>query len=709
MNGMLSLVLKRNFGNALIMFASIIGASFLYLQVTKPTYESSARLILDDRRTSVSELGQALASAPVPGNANPIATQAELVASKRVLGQASALLVRKGTFPKAAIPSADEIKSTLKVKIVPATNILELSYKNLNPKLTAAVLNAIAETTVRESSISIRQQASAVRQFLEARIPEQEANLARIELAESQYKQVNGIVSADTQGSSLVTSLTTIEDQGRTLAAQLQEDQQKSASLQRIIGLSDVQEAYRSSRAGQDDQLKALRSKLTDLETKLIDARSRLGDQHPDLLALIQDRDETAALYSQYLARVIPDSPPTSASKVAGDDLSRGLISTYINGEVERKAMLDKLTALKEQHADLRVQIAEFPAKQQVLSSLVRQREQQAATLKLLQDKLEEARVAEAQLVSNVRIISAASIPSSPSSPKPLVILTLATVIGLVSAIGVILLGEMLNDTVGNAAEAESKLKLPVLGVLPHRLQTLQSTRLDRFLDNPVKVEPYRRLLKTLESQSQDGLKSLLISSSTIGEGKSDVAARLAVVAAMSSRRTLLIDADLSHPLQHQFFDLPEQPGLTDALSKTASLSSAVKSTGVANLDLLPHGQSSNRPAQFLEASAMKKLLTNATAYYDLVIIDTSPVNRYADAITLSQYTNGIMLVVRPQFTRTTMSLQTISDLQKSGSTILGIAVNATPDSARRIFSGIIHRLQFFDKKLPQTSVRSSA
>jgi capsular exopolysaccharide synthesis family protein len=691
---MLPLVLKRNFGNALMAFTSVIGASYFYLQTAKPLYESSARLILDERRTSVSELGQALASTPVPGNANPIATQAELVTSKRIVERAVDLMIQAKGFPRKTIPSVDEISSSIKVKIVPATNILELSYQNPNPRLAAAVLNAVAEATVQENAKSIRQEASAVRQFLESRLPEQRANLQRLELTESQFKQANGIVSVDTQDTSLVNSLTTVEDQGRALAAQLQQDQRKSELLQGITGINGVQDAYRSSRAGQDEQLKVLRAKLTDLETKIIDARSRLGDQHPDLLALIQERDETATLYSQQLARVIPGSSATAANKIAGDDLSRDLLSNYINGEVDRNAMIDKLKALRDQHAELRLQIANFPAKQQVLTSLVRQREQEAATLKLLQDKLEEARIAEAQLISNIRVISLASVPESPSSPKPKVVLILAAVIGSALAVGVVLLGEVLNNTIDTATEAEGRLKLPILGILPHRLQPLSPARLERFLNNPVKVDPYRRLLKTLESQGENQLRSLIISSSTIGEGKSDVAARLAVVAALSSRRILLIDADLSHPLQHQFFGLPEQPGLTDALSNTVPLSSAVQPTEIANLDILPHGQWSNQPAKFLEAASMKKLLADAVAYYDLVIIDTSAVTQYADAMALGQYTDGIVLVVRPRFTRINVSLQTIIDLQKSGSKVLGLIANTTPDPAKAIFSDVIRKIQ---------------
>ena len=703
MNGMPAIapVIKRNIWNALLAFTAVVSASYAYLKMTPPVYEGSVRLILDDQRLSVSELGQAIAANPAPGNANPIATQAELIASEGVLKQAALLLSTSGLGEKA--PEPGEIASALKVKIVPATNILEVYYTNRDPKVVAAVLNAISQATVQESGESIRQQASSVRQFVEARVPRQQEMLERAELAESQFKEANGIVALDDQDKNLVNSLSVVEDQERTLSAELSEAQKKTGQLQSIIGVNNVQTAYITSRAGQDEELKALRGKLTDLEAQVIDARSRLGDQNPELLALEQKRDETRAFYSQSLARVVPNSSSVPSKSLATDDLSRGLIATYITGSVEQNALLEKLRALQSQQEPLRARLASLPAKQRVLSSLDRKREQEALTLKMLQSKLEEARIAEAQLISNVRVVGQASVPSTPANPKPAAALVLGLAAGLASAIGVILLGELLNTKVGSSSEVEDQLKLPVLGILPRRLP-LQPSQLNGFLNNSAAVEPYRRILKTLELSNKDSLKSILVSSSIAGEGKSSVAAHLAIVAAMMSRRTLLIDADLSHPLQHHFFGLSQQPGLTDVVSESAPLNTIVQPTTIANLSVLTQGKWFNRPAQVLEADAMKALMQTVVNDYDLVIIDTSPVTRFADAMTLSEHTDGVVLVVRPEFTPKAAALQSIADLERSGAKILGAIVNPTPDPSRVNRSPSSPSPEVADRPLPHPS-----
>jgi polysaccharide biosynthesis transport protein len=675
---LLPIVIKRNLWNALAAFASAIGASLVYLVVTQPLYQASSRLMLDERRTSVSELGRNLAAAPVPGNANPIATQAELVTSKQLLVRSLSLIQNIDRVQK-PLPTADEVKGQLQVKILPATNILEVIYQHPDPRVAAEVVNAIARATVQESGESIRREAFSVRQFIESQIPQQEGKLQRAEAEESKFKASRGVISIDTQSNSIVASLTAIEDQERTLVAQLQESQLKNKRLQRVTGVDGVESAYISSRVGQDEELKDLRRRLSEMDAQVADKRSRLADQNPEMLDLVQKRDETRALYVQKLARVNPRNQAISGT-MASDDLSRNLMATYIAGEVDRSAMSEKLKALENQRKSLQASIAQLPTVQRILNTLVRRRETEAETLKLLKNNLEQARIAEAQLVSNVRIIGLATPPPSPNSPKARSILLLGAAFGFVSAIFVVLLGEMLRNNVGSAREAETQLKLPLLSTLPRLSSELDQEFLESFLDNSIAIEPYRKLLKTLESSSDNKLQAILLSSIVEEEGKSNVAARLASVAAMLSRRTLLIDADLSRPLQQSFFNLPAIPGLIDVVSGNVSLLSAVKSTRITNLDVLTTGQWPKRPAQVLEATAMQTLLTEAKNLYDLVIIDSSAVSLYSDAMALSQQTNGLVLVVRPEITPKAIALQTIAELNGCGTKILGMVINETPD-----------------------------
>jgi capsular exopolysaccharide synthesis family protein len=206
----------------------------------------------------------------------------------------------------------------------------------------------------------------------------------------------------------------------------------------------------------------------------------------------------------------------------------------------------------------------------------------------------------------------------------------------------------------------------------------------DYFLDNAGLVEPYRQLLKTLEFRTHKKLRLIVVSSTVSGEGKSLVVSHLAAVSAMLSRRTLIIDADLHQSRQHSLLGLPKEPGLTDVIDKEITLLHAVQPTGIENLSILTCGELRDRPASLLESPSMKSLLEDAAAHYDLVIIDTPPVSSSADANALSQSSDGLVMIIRPNFTPKEMLLQTVSELTGNGVPILGVVVNGMTNRSQK-------------------------
>ncbi len=675
-------VLNRRALPALVTFTAVIGGAFAYLTVTPRLYQASARLIQDDRRVSVSELGRDLTSVSsgAPGGPSPLANQAELVKSERVLERAVALASLKSTnngSPTSKITSV-ELNKGLGVKIVPATNILELSYKSKDPELAAQLLNAVSQAMIEENTKTISSEATKVREFLEnSEIPNARKRVATAERKESQYRYLSGIISFEEQTKSAVESLATLEDQERSLTAQLQEAKGRDASLRQITNAKSLDKAYASVRGGQDEQLKTLRTKLTELNTKLIEARLRLTENHPNVIALVQERDQVNKLYTEQLAIVSPANSSVATNSVAGDQISQDLTSKFLANETERSAIENKLKTVKAQTTQLQIRLTKLPIQQQPLIALTREREDATASLKSLQSKLEEARITEAQKVSNLRLIEAAKPPIIASSPKRSAVLALATVFGTILATGVMLLLEVLDNTLKDASEAEELLSLPLLGVLPRLpAKTLVLEPADRFLDDQSLVEPYRMLLKTLEFRSNDKVQIIVISSTLSGEGKSIVASHLAAISAMLSRRTLIIDADLRRPMQHTLFNLAPKPGITDVIEKRRSLKQAVQPTEIDNLHVLTGGEFHGRPSQLLESPAMKSLVAEAAASYDMVIIDTAPISACADAATLARQSDGIMLVTRPSITIKELMQRAVSELEHNQIPVLGVVVN---------------------------------
>ncbi|AFY50744.1 uncharacterized protein involved in exopolysaccharide biosynthesis [Nostoc sp. PCC 7524] len=339
-------VLRRRSLPAFTTFAAVIGASVAYLSVTPRLYETSTRLMVNDNQVSISELGRDLTQLRSSGGikSSPLADQAELISSQAVLERAIAKIVSPShNDSHQNTLTSNSISPWLRIKIVPATNILELSYQSPDPNLATKILNAIAQATVEENIRTINSEATKVREFLEKEVPLAQRRLQQAEVAENKYRQQSGVVEIDSQTRSLVESLANTENQERTLLAQLQETRSRDASLRQITDTKTLNNAYSSVRGGQDEQVKVLRAKLTDLETKLIEARLQFTDSHPTVISLLGQRDSIRALYAQELARVSSDGQTIPSTDIAADQISQNLTSQLINNEIERLAIENKL------------------------------------------------------------------------------------------------------------------------------------------------------------------------------------------------------------------------------------------------------------------------------------------------------------------------------------------------------------------------------
>lgn len=693
-SSLLTVIMRRSVP-AVATFVAVIGGAFAYLNVTPRLYETSSRLMLDEKQVSLSELGRDLTQVAnaTPGGANPLADQAELVKSQWVLDKAikifnsNSKLDSEESLAKDRL-QAEYLRKNLSVKIVPATNILQISYENQNPVLAAQLLNAVSKAMVEYDIKAISSEATKVKEFLENKqLPIARKNLQKIEVAESKYRQDSGIVSFEEQTESLVENLGSLEEQERTLSALLEQVRSQENSLREITDAQSLNSAYSSVRGGLDEELVKMRASLADLERQFVEARVRFTLDHPQVIELAEKRDAFRQIYERELAKVSQSNQPVAVNQIASDEISQELTSKLITNEIERLAIEKKLATVRAQTSQLKARVAQLPVKQQPLTALVRQKEEAASTLKFLQSKLEEARLAQAQKVSNIRIIQSAKVPKSPSSPKKPVVLGLATVFGGILATGVILLLELMDNTLRDAREAEELLNLPLLGVLP-RLpgKTLVLEPSDRFLDEVGLVEPYRMLFKTLEFRSDKQLQKIVVSSTISGEGKSVVASHLAAVSAMLSRKTLIIDADLRRPVQHTLFNLPPKPGITEIIEGRRRFTDAIQKTDVDNLDVLTCGELHGRPSQLLESVEMKSILQEAAKEYDLVVIDTPPVSACADAATLGRYSDGVVLVTRPSFTNKEMLKKATSELKRDRIPILGVVVNGMSNLTEKYY-----------------------
>lgn len=283
---------------------------------------------------------------------------------------------------------------------------------------------------------------------------------------------------------------------------------------------------------------------------------------------------------------------------------------------------------------------------------------------------------------------STASAPLTPSFPNPLLLTVLGVLGGL--ALGVLYaLGRHVLDTRINGETGLRRITdLPVLArVARHRRGANGITM--RADPHSLAAEEYRRLRTNLEFSSVDRrVRSVLVTSSLPGEGKSTTSLNFAMALAERSGKVLLIDADLRNPTVADFCQLDGSVGLTSVLVGSATLREAIQEWGDTGLQVLPAGVVPPNPNQLLASGAMAALLDNLTKVYDYVVIDTPPLIPVTDALTLARLADGVVLVVRDRATRRQEAARSLESLQLVGAPLLGIALTHTTDLTTQSYYG---------------------
>jgi receptor protein-tyrosine kinase len=175
----------------------------------------------------------------------------------------------------------------------------------------------------------------------------------------------------------------------------------------------------------------------------------------------------------------------------------------------------------------------------------------------------------------------------------------------------------------------------------------------------------------------QTGRNALVIASPDAAEGRSYVAANLAVVFSQLGARTLLIDADLRKPRQHQIFGIPPGVGLSSLLSGRTEKQAQFPVHGLNRLTVLPAGPLPPNPQELLSRPAFTSLMKEMQAHYDVVIIDTPPARKYADTQSIAYRAGDALIVVRKDHTSVASTSKVLKELAGTGARVVGTTVNA--------------------------------
>jgi capsular exopolysaccharide synthesis family protein len=276
-------------------------------------------------------------------------------------------------------------------------------------------------------------------------------------------------------------------------------------------------------------------------------------------------------------------------------------------------------------------------------------------------------------------VIEPSQLPTTPVSPNVQLNVLLAAAVGFMLAVAAALLLEYLDDTLKSADDLSTSLGLTPLGSIERIKGSDLKDKLIPAHDpfSPV-AESYRLVRSNIQFMAIDQpAKSIVITSSNPGEGKTTTTANLAIAMAQAELRTILVDADLRRPTLHKVFGLPNLGGLTELLrSPELDPNSQLRQTGIENLQLMTSGPLPPNPAELLSSQRMTQLVKRLEEMADVIIFDSPPVMAVTDAAVLSRRAGGVILITQAGRTRRGVTRQAIKRLDQVGANILGAILN---------------------------------
>ncbi len=521
------------------------------------------------------------------------------------------------------------VMGNFSVAPVRGSRLVGISFDSPDPALAARVTNAYAENFIQANLDRRFESSSYAREFLEEQIAQTKAKLEVTERSLVEYAANQGIINitepgADGAGQTQSLAGTNLSALNASLAA---------AQADRIA----AEQRWRQARAS---PLMSLPEVLQNPAVqRLTEERARLDAQYQQ-----NDRVYQADWPAQRQLRGQIEELDRQIAEI-GRGILRSIEGQYVVAANNERALQAQVDGLKGEVLDLRDRSVQYNILQRELDT---SRTQYDALL----ERYKEVSVSGTVTSNNISIVDRAEVPRGPSKPNLMINLILASVLGLgLGALSAFVL-EALDETLATPDDAENKLGLPILGVIP--LLGREETPVEALdnLRSPFS-EAYYSLRTALQFSTPDGVpSSILVTSSRPAEGKSTTAYATALNLARIGKRVLLIDGDLRNPSMHRIVGVENGVGMSNLLSGAATLAQAVQATREPNLSLVSSGPLPPNPAELWGGDRLRDLLIELQREFDNVVIDGPPVLGFADSPLLSAAVGGTVFVLESKGTR---------------------------------------------------------
>jgi polysaccharide biosynthesis transport protein len=657
------LIIRFRLRSVLLIFVLVVLTAAIITFLTPKEYMSFVTIQVEPAMTQVQTSEN---TAPTQADDPKFTdTQLEIITGKDILYPVIQRLdLQKNWSGNGVTLPLESVYGKLRGMIQPReirnTNLIQVSVYSTDPQEAALIANTVAQEylsqRVSERQAIISKSLEQLRDDVQQK--EKAVNDAFTEV--SHFRNEAGVVepngdSSDTSARSDDSAVTINQEKVNEVAANVaalkrrvdELDRLRSDDILRAKGLLRYVPPLRPLPVILNDP--SLEQKLPLYQDTLAEKARLLshglGSNHPDVQAVQAQIETTQAQLRQEI-----------------DSRREGLLAQLTTAENSLKSMQTSVEASQEKK----------PANPQYLEAQDRYMEEskllEAAKSKLTKETMERTTPQNPDMIRGL-----AERALIPSRPNVFLNMSLGVIAGLVLAVGFAFLLDYLDTRVKTLGEVEKLLGVPVLGVIPKGIRI--SPRYD--LDD-ADTEAYRILKTSTDFARQKVAASVLtVVSGGPGEGRSTTVSNLATVCAASGQQTLVVDANLRRPAQHELFKLDNQIGLSDYLKGRVALDRIIQPGQMPNLFVITTGSSPGSAVADLSSNRLEKLVETAKEWFDVVIFDCPPILGVSDTSVVSGLTEGAIIVAQHRRFPRSMMVRGQAVLQNLGTKILGVALTS--------------------------------
>ncbi len=511
----------------------------------------------------------------------------------------------------------NNLRKNLSISVVNSrSQILSIQVRDNVASKASDWVNAIAEVFVKYDRERQMESADHVLEFIDSQMDTLMTDLLVSEREIRLYKQDNKIVSPETEQTFLQGQLDVLDEK----MLDLENDLRTVKWLEDYIKDGHSLSAIPFSTLGNFSDFSGAITQIIDLENQKNELLIGLTPNH---LRVKFINDQIEKTKSDLLLAVIN-------------------AKQKINQEYQR---------FKSQYSQYEFTYLNLPEKQAEILRLTRLYDLKQKYYLQFKEKSLEYEIIKAGIVSKYSILERAT-NGYQVAPRRRFIQLIALFIGLVFGIGLVVLRYLMQNKILSLRDLEDNTDIPILGIVPHLKRKMPQARPVVF-NNPKSIvaESFRSIRTNLEFlHAGKNQKTIAITSTISGEGKTFAAVNLACVLQMAGNRVVLIDLDLRKPKIHQAFDFDNSQGMTTLLIGRQSWQDSIRKTKHEGLDVITAGPVPPNPAELLLSNRFREMLQELTEMYDKIVIDTAPIALVTDAMQLMQLIDYPVFVYRAEY-----------------------------------------------------------